>query len=59
MVPYDEPVISMDMMYRFMGLDHHLVSKWPSSIGFEVSKLFSKSESRSAVKRSFKFHLLE
>jgi len=37
MVPYDEPVVSMDMMYRFMGLDHHLVNKWPSSIGFENS----------------------
>ncbi|CAB4387289.1 unnamed protein product [Rhizophagus irregularis] len=37
MVPYDKPVVSMDMMYRFMGLNHHLVSKWPSSIGFENS----------------------
>ncbi|GBC02449.1 hypothetical protein RclHR1_04630005 [Rhizophagus clarus] len=37
MVPYDEPIVSMDMMYRFMGLDHHLVSKWSSSIGFEDS----------------------
>jgi hypothetical protein len=46
MVPYDAPLTSMDMMYRFMGLDHHIVNKWPSSIGFEVSELFSKSEGR-------------
>ncbi|RIA97852.1 serine carboxypeptidase [Glomus cerebriforme] len=37
MAPYDAPITSMDMMYRFMGLDHHIVSKWPSRIGFEES----------------------
>jgi carboxypeptidase D len=35
MVPYDVPLATMDMMYRFMGLDHHLVNKFPSRIESE------------------------
>lgn len=37
MVPYDVPLATMDMMYRFMGLDHHIVNKFPSRIESEVS----------------------
>ncbi|CAG8498200.1 11604_t:CDS:10 [Acaulospora colombiana] len=35
MVPYDLPVVSMDMMYRFMGLDKQNISKFPSSVGYQ------------------------
>ncbi|RIA89478.1 Alpha/Beta hydrolase protein [Glomus cerebriforme] len=35
MVPYDVPIVSMDMMYRFMGLDHHVVNKFQSKIESE------------------------
>ncbi|GBB91735.1 hypothetical protein RclHR1_01910019 [Rhizophagus clarus] len=35
MVPYDVPLVSMDMVYRFMGLDHHIVNKFPSKIESE------------------------
>jgi len=35
MVPYDVPLVTMDMMYRFMGLDHHIVNKFPSRIESE------------------------
>ncbi|CAI2185165.1 13327_t:CDS:10 [Funneliformis geosporum] len=34
MVPYDVPLVTMDMMYRFMGLDHH-IEKFPSRIESE------------------------
>ncbi|CAI2166925.1 9411_t:CDS:10 [Funneliformis geosporum] len=44
MVPYDAPVTSMDMMYRFIGLDHHLVNKWPSTIGIEDNDLSNSNE---------------
>jgi len=37
MVPYDAPLATMDMMYRFMGLDHHIVNKFSSRIESEVS----------------------
>jgi hypothetical protein len=40
MVPYDVPLVTMDMMYRFMGLDHHIVNKLPSRIESEVSSLY-------------------
>ncbi|CAB4492190.1 unnamed protein product [Rhizophagus irregularis] len=35
MVPYDVPLATMDMMYRFMGLDHHIVNKFPSKVESE------------------------
>jgi len=44
MAPYDAPITCMDMMYRFIGLDHHLVNKWPSIIGSEVSFKLKESE---------------
>ncbi|CAG8662159.1 11690_t:CDS:10 [Funneliformis caledonium] len=44
MVPYDAPLTSMDMMYRFIGLDHHLVNKWPSAIGIEENEVPDSNE---------------
>ncbi|CAG8627233.1 6064_t:CDS:10 [Acaulospora morrowiae] len=34
MVPYDAPVASMDMIYRFIGLNNQNMSKFPSSVGY-------------------------
>ncbi|RHZ54311.1 hypothetical protein Glove_428g80 [Diversispora epigaea] len=35
MVPYDVPVVSADMMYRFIGLAYQNISKFPSSVGYQ------------------------